>query len=134
MDLCFQLKVIPKENTFPEAEGERSKNQMCFSCTLGKHHSRPKPMGFSFRLDPSVQILVLQNLKMFALYSVVGKKSMFANLKHLVGFLVMISGAQGCWSAVLLASSVARCSLTSRLSRSINTQASGRPSWCLVCS
>lgn len=66
LDLCFQLRVIPEENAFPEA-GERSKGSNGLLLHLGKTPQPSKPMGFSFKLDPLVQILFLQKLKVFSI-------------------------------------------------------------------
>lgn len=114
------------------------RDQMCFSCILGKHHSQPKLMGFSFKLDLSVQILFLQKLKNVWRLFHCGKKSVFASLKHLEEHC-SFPGDQWCPGLLVCSSACFLCGkmLTDiQIIRSINinTHASGRPSWCLVCS
>lgn len=64
LDLCFQLKVIPKESTFPEAEGQRSKGSNVLLLHFGKPPQPTKTSGLLIQIEPiGADLVFAKNLK-----------------------------------------------------------------------
>lgn len=138
LDLCFKLKSGPKGKYHPWSRRRRIQGIKCACPAPWKNTTaNQNQWGFNSNGTHYCRSCFCKKLKnVWGLFHC-EEKSVFAGLKHLGECCWFPGGDQWCPGLLVCSSACFLCGkmLTDiQIIRSINTQASGRPSWCLVCS